>query len=67
MAHGRKGGRGEREGRGIENVSLNSSRRSGAREDGLGNPARKDVARDSNESARVPDPQAAGREEGDKE
>src|SRR5215207_5593432 len=50
MAHGRKDdGRGVREGRGMENVSLNSSRRSGAREDGLGNPARKEVGRDSSE------------------
>jgi len=66
MAHGRKDdGRGVREGRGMENVSLSSSRRSGAREDGLGNPARKEVGRDSSESARVPDPQASGREAGD--
>ena len=36
----------------------NSSRRSGTREDGLGNPARSDARQDSTQSTKVPDQQA---------
>ena len=43
-----------RQGEGMENVSVNSSRRSGVIENGTGNP---DQRRDSNESTRVPDQQ----------
>ncbi len=42
---------------GLENLSVNSARRSGTREDGTGNPARKDKERNSIESTRVPDQQ----------
>jgi hypothetical protein len=42
---------------GLENLSVNSSRRSGAEEEGTGNPAHKDGKRDPTESAKVPDQQ----------
>lgn len=42
---------------GLENLSVNSSRRSGAEEDGTGNPAHKDGKPDPTESAKVPDQQ----------
>ncbi len=42
---------------GLENLSVNSSRRSGVREDGTGNPAHESGAPDPNKSARVPDQQ----------
>ena len=44
--------------RGLANRSVSSSRRSGPREDGLGNPARPDARPDSTESTKVPDQQA---------
>ena len=44
--------------RGLANRSVNSSRRSGTREDGLGNPARSDARQDSTQSTKVPDQQA---------
>jgi hypothetical protein len=43
--------------KGLENLSVNSSRRSGEKEDGTGNPAREDKKRDSTESTKVPDEQ----------
>jgi hypothetical protein len=43
---------------GLTNRSVNSSRRSGPREDGLGNPVRPDARQDSTESTKVPDQQA---------
>ena len=49
--------KGEAERKGLANSSLNSSRRSGTREDGIGNPVRKGGERDSTESAKVPDQQ----------
>jgi hypothetical protein len=42
---------------GLENMSVNSSRRSGQKQDGTGNPARRDGKADSTESTRVPDQQ----------
>jgi hypothetical protein len=42
---------------GLDNLSVNSSRRSGQRQDGTGNPARRKAKPDSTESARVPDQQ----------
>ncbi len=42
---------------GLENLSVNSSRRSSVQEDGTGNPAHQDGKHDINESARVPDQQ----------
>jgi hypothetical protein len=42
---------------GLENLSVNSSRRSGVEEDGTGNPARQDGKRNPTESAKVPDQQ----------
>jgi hypothetical protein len=42
---------------GLENLSVNSSRRSGAEEEGTGNPAHKDGKHDPTESAKVPDQQ----------
>jgi hypothetical protein len=42
---------------GLENLSVNSSRRSGVQEDGTGNPARGSGRRDTTESAKVPDQQ----------
>jgi hypothetical protein len=42
---------------GLENLSVNSSRRSGAEEDETGNPAHKDGKHDPTESAKVPDQQ----------
>ncbi|KFG69688.1 hypothetical protein [Microvirga sp. BSC39] len=42
---------------GLENMSVNSSRRSGVQEDGTGNPAHKDEKHDPTESAKVPDQQ----------
>ncbi len=53
MPNGKKATKNE----GLENLSLNSARRSGTREDGLGNAARKGSQKDSTESARVPDQQ----------
>jgi hypothetical protein len=44
--------------RGLANRSVSSSRRSGPREDGFGNPARPDARPDSTESTKVPDQQA---------
>jgi hypothetical protein len=41
----------------LENMSVNSSRRSGTREDGTGNPAHRSGRHDANESAKVPDQQ----------
>jgi hypothetical protein len=42
---------------GLENLSVNSSRRSGVQEDGTANPAHQNGNHDSNESAKVPDQQ----------
>ncbi|WP_262298198.1 hypothetical protein [Microvirga sesbaniae] len=42
---------------GLENLSVNSSRRSGVKEDGTGNPAHQNREPDPTESAKVPDPQ----------
>jgi hypothetical protein len=42
---------------GLENLSVNSSRRSGAKEDGTDNPAHQDREHDPTESAKVPDQQ----------
>jgi hypothetical protein len=42
---------------GLENLSGNSSRRSGVKEDGTGNPAHQNGKHDPNESAKVPDQQ----------
>lgn len=42
---------------GLENLSVNSSRRSGVKEDGSGNPAHQDGKHDPTESAKVPDQQ----------
>jgi hypothetical protein len=42
---------------GLENMSVNSSRRSGRKQDGTENPARRDSKPDSTESTRVPDQQ----------
>jgi len=42
---------------GLENLSVNSSRRSGAKEDGTGNPAHQDGKHDPTESAKVLDQQ----------
>jgi hypothetical protein len=42
---------------GLENLSVNSSRRSGAEKEGTGNPAHKDGKHDPTESAKVPDQQ----------
>jgi hypothetical protein len=42
---------------GLENMSVNSSRRSGQKQDGTGNPARQEAKADSTESTRVPDQQ----------
>jgi hypothetical protein len=42
---------------GLENLSVNSSRRSGAKEDGTGNPAHQNGEHDPTESAKVPDQQ----------
>jgi hypothetical protein len=46
-----------RDKRGLENSSVNSSRRAGLRQDGVGNPARDGLGEGSTESARVPDQQ----------
>ena len=43
--------------KGLENLSVNSARRSGTREDGVGNPARAEAGKSSTESAKVPDQQ----------
>ena len=53
MPKGKKANKNE----GLENLSVNSARRSSTREDGLGNAARKGARKDSTESARVPDQQ----------
>jgi hypothetical protein len=45
------------EGAGHENLSVNSSRRSGVKEDGTGNPAHQNGKHDPIESAKVPDQQ----------
>jgi hypothetical protein len=45
------------EGTGLENLSVNSSRRSGVKEDGIGNPAHQNGKHDPTESAKVPDQQ----------
>ena len=45
------------ENQGLENLSVNSSRRSGVQEDGTGNPAHQDGEHDPTESAKVPDQQ----------
>lgn len=42
---------------GLENLSVNSSRRSGVKEDGTGNPAHQDGKHNPTESAKVPDQQ----------
>ena len=42
---------------GLENLSVNSSRRSGVKEDGTGNSAHQNGTHDPNESAKVPDQQ----------
>jgi hypothetical protein len=42
---------------GLENLSINSSRRSGTKEDGTGNPAHRNGEHDPTESAKVPDQQ----------
>jgi hypothetical protein len=42
---------------GLENLSVNSSRRSGVQEDGTGNPAHQNGEHDPTESAKVPDQQ----------
>jgi hypothetical protein len=42
---------------GLENLSVNSSRRGGTKQDGTGNPAHQNGKRDPNESAKVPDQQ----------
>jgi hypothetical protein len=42
---------------GLENLSVNSSRRSGVSEDGNGNPAHQTREHDATESAKVPDQQ----------
>ncbi|WP_162820841.1 hypothetical protein [Microvirga calopogonii] len=42
---------------GLENLSVNSSRRSGPNEDGTGNPAHQNREHDPTESAKVPDQQ----------
>jgi hypothetical protein len=42
---------------GLENLSVNSSRRSGVSEDGTGNPAHRNGKHDTKESAKVPDQQ----------
>jgi len=42
---------------GLENLSVNSSRRSGVQEDGTGNPSHRNGKHDPNESAKVPDQQ----------
>jgi hypothetical protein len=42
---------------GLENLSVNSSRRSGVKEDGTGNPAHQNGKLDPTESAKVPDQQ----------
>lgn len=42
---------------GLENLSVNSSRRSGTKEDGAGNPAHRNGGHDPTESAKVPDQQ----------
>ena len=47
----------KRDERGLETSSVNSSRRAGLRQDGIGNPARDRPGEDSTESARVPDQQ----------
>jgi hypothetical protein len=43
--------------KGLENLSVNSSRRSGVKEDGTGNPAHQNGKHDPNQSAKVPDQQ----------
>jgi hypothetical protein len=47
----------KRDERGLENTSVNSSRRAGLRQDGLDNPAHDRPGEGSTESARVPDQQ----------
>ena len=42
---------------GLENLSVNSSRRSGVKEGGTGNPAHENGKHDPTESAKVPDQQ----------
>lgn len=42
---------------GLENLSVNSSRRSGVQEDGAGNPAHQSGKHDSTESTKGPDQQ----------
>jgi hypothetical protein len=42
---------------GLENLSVNSSRRSGTREDGAGNPVHRNGKHDPTESAKVSDQQ----------
>jgi hypothetical protein len=42
---------------GLENLSVNSSRRSGVKEDGIGNPAHQHGKHNPTESAKVPDQQ----------
>jgi hypothetical protein len=41
----------------LENLSVNSSRRSGVKEDGTGNPTHQNGKHDPTESAKVPDQQ----------
>ncbi len=43
--------------KGLANMSLNSSRRSGIDEDGTGNPAHSSGKHDSTESTKIPDQQ----------
>ena len=51
----------KRTGAGLENLSVNSARRSGTREDGVGNAGRRTGRKESTESARVPDEQSPKR------
>ena len=44
-------------GAGLENLSVNSARRSGTREDGMGNAGRRTGPKDSTDSSRVADEQ----------
>jgi hypothetical protein len=53
--------KGERDKRGLENSSVNSSRRAGLRQDGVGNLACDGLGEDSTESTRVPDQQTRKR------
>ena len=42
---------------GLENLSVNSNRRSGVKEDGTGNPVHQNEKHESTESAKMPDQQ----------